>query len=50
METTPNFNPNSSTEGNISMIFCSAASLALNAEGNVPADLSLERLYDQLVV
>ena len=28
----------------------SAASLALNAEGNVPADLSLERLYDQLVV
>ncbi len=28
----------------------SAASLALNAPGNVPADLSLERLYDQLVV
>ncbi len=28
----------------------SAAALALNAEGNVPADLSLERIYDQLVV
>ncbi len=28
----------------------SAASLALNAAGTVPADLSLERLYDQLVV
>ena len=28
----------------------SAAALALNAEGNVPPDLSLERLYDQLVV
>ncbi len=28
----------------------SAASLALHAEGNVPADLSLERLYDQLVL
>ena len=28
----------------------SAASLALHAPGNVPADLSLERLYDQLVV
>ena len=28
----------------------SAAALALNASGNVPADLSLERLYDQLVI
>ncbi len=28
----------------------SAASLALHAPGNVPADLTLERLYDQLVV
>jgi len=28
----------------------SAAALALNATGTVPADLSLERLYDQLVI